>query len=142
MKNIFKSHHPRRHAKSFKYAFEGLIHTLLNEPNFRAQIVIVIAVIYFGFKYDISKIEWGLLTISMGLILSAEMINTVVENFIDILVKRNDKGAKIIKDVSAGFVFFVWLQIPILKRRKRKSKESNTKRAQICFLFSSIRLFF
>lgn len=114
MKKLFSSHHPRRHAKSFKYAFEGLLHTLINEPNFRAQLVIVAAVTYFGFKYRISTIEWGLLTISMGLLLSAEMINTVVENFIDILIKDNDRGAKIIKDVSAGFVFITALVAVVL----------------------------
>ena len=104
MKKLLKSHHPRRHVKSFKFAFEGLLHTLLNEPNFRVQLVIVVAVIYFGFKYSISNIEWGLLTISMGLLLSAEMINTVVENFIDELIKIKSERAKTIKDVSAGFV--------------------------------------
>jgi len=114
MKNIFKSHHPRRHAKSFKYAFEGLFHTLLNEPNFRVQVLVVLTVIYFGFRYSISKYEWGLLTISMGLLLSAEMINTVVENFIDLLVKEKNGGAKIIKDVSAGFVFVTAIVLGIL----------------------------
>ena len=104
MKKIFKSHHPRRHAKSFKFAFEGLLHTLLNEPNFRVQLVIVVAVVYFGFKYSISVIEWGLVTISMGLMLSAEMINTVVENFLDVLMNEKDDAVKLIKDVSAGFV--------------------------------------
>ncbi|MFC1755921.1 diacylglycerol kinase family protein [Patescibacteria group bacterium] len=104
MKKILKSHHPKRHAKSFKFAFDGLLHTLLNEPNFRVQLVIAAAVVYFGFKFSISYIEWGLLTISLGLLLSAEMINTVVENFIDELIKIESERAKIIKDVSAGFV--------------------------------------
>jgi len=114
MKKIFQSHHPRRQAKSFKYAFDGLLHTLLNEPNFRVQLVIAVAVVYFGFKYGISKIEWGLLVISMGLLLTAEMINTVVENFIDVLMKDRDNGAKIIKDVSAGFVLIAAIVTLIL----------------------------
>ncbi len=104
MKQFFSSHHPRRHAKSFKYAFAGLAHTLINEPNFRVQLVISVATIFFGLKYQISYIEWGLLIISDGLMLSAEMINTVVENFIDVLIPERNDGARIIKDVSAGFV--------------------------------------
>lgn len=114
MKNIFNAHHPRRHAKSFKYAFSGLIHTLLNEPNFRVQLVIVCATVYFGFRYGISHIEWGLLIIANGLLLSAEMINTVVENFIDVLIKEEQEGAKIIKDVSAGFVLITALTLLII----------------------------
>jgi diacylglycerol kinase len=102
--NILKAHHPRRHAKSFKYAFSGLFHTLINEPNFRIQLIIVAAFIYLGFKYHISNLEWAIMTISMGLLLSAEMINTVVENFLDAFIPEENDGAKIVKDISAGFV--------------------------------------
>jgi undecaprenol kinase len=104
MLKIIKAHHPRRHAKSFKYAFSGLFHTLVNEPNFRIQLLIVAALVFLGFRYGISSIEWAILTISMGILLSAEMINTVVENFIDALITEEHEAAKLIKDISAGFV--------------------------------------
>lgn len=104
MKNIFSDHHPRKHAKSFKYAFSGLLHTLLNEANFRVQILIAVVSIFLGFKYHINEAEWGLLVIVNGLLLSAEVINTVVENFIDVLIAEHNEGAKLIKDISAGFV--------------------------------------
>jgi diacylglycerol kinase len=101
---LFKQHHPKRHARSFKYAFSGLFHTLLNEPNFRIQLIIVAAFIYLGFKYQISNLEWAIMTISMGLLLSAEMVNTVVENFLDAFVTDENDGVRIVKDISAGFV--------------------------------------
>lgn len=104
MKTLLRSHHPVRHAKSFKHAFKGIFHTLVNEPNFRIQAIIVIISIYLGFSYKISTTEWGLLIISMGSLLSAEMLNTLVEEFIDALIKEYHEGARIIKDVSAGFV--------------------------------------
>ena len=109
MKKFFKDHHPKRHARSFKYAFSGLFHALINEPNFRIQLIIVALLVFFGFKYSISSIEWGLLTISVGLLLSAEMINTVVENFIDSMIDEENDGAKVIKDLSAGFVLITAL---------------------------------
>lgn len=104
MLNIFRSHHPTRHIKSFKYAFEGLGHALLNEPNFRIQVVVVVFAIILGLHFNISNIEWGLLILSMGALLAAEMTNTVVEELIDALIKEYHDGAKIIKDLSAGFV--------------------------------------
>ncbi len=104
MHEIFKSHHPIRHAKSFKYAFLGIWHALLNEPNFRVQIVIVILALISGYYFKISNTEWGLLAISMGLLLSAELVNTVVEESIDYVTKEYNEGAKIIKDMAAGFV--------------------------------------
>ena len=105
MLKIFKSHHPRRHAKSFKYAFEGVLHALLNEANFRVQIVITIIAVTLGVHYRITTTEWGLLTITSGFLLAAELINTAIEEFIDHLIEDHDEGAKVIKDVSAGFVF-------------------------------------
>jgi len=102
--SLFRNKHPLRRADSFKFAFEGIFHALVNEPNFRIQIIIALLSIAFGFYFNISNVEWALLTISMGLLLTAEMINTVVEEVIDYFIKELHNGAKVIKDLSAGFV--------------------------------------
>lgn len=104
MKKILKSHHPIRHVNSFKYAFKGIFHALLNEANFRVQVVVAITSIVLGIYFKITNVEWGLLIVSMGFLLSAEMVNTVVEEFIDHLINEHNEGARIIKDLSAGFV--------------------------------------
>lgn len=104
MLKIFQSHHPIRHAKSFKYAFEGIFHALINEPNFRIQLIIVALTVYFGNKFKINSTEWGILSIVLGLLLSAEILNTVVEEVMDHFYKEENGAVKVIKDLSAGFV--------------------------------------
>lgn len=104
MKILLSSHHPARHVKSFKYAFKGIFHAMSHEANFRIQILIVLGAVYLGLKYHINNTEWGLLILSMGALLSAEMLNTVVEEFIDALIKEYHEGARVIKDIAAGFV--------------------------------------
>lgn len=104
MKKILNSHHPVRHVKSFKYAFKGIFHALLNEANFRVQVITAIVSVILGVYFNITNVEWGLLIVSMGFLLSAEMVNTVVEEFIDHLISSHNEGARIIKDLSAGFV--------------------------------------
>ena len=101
---FLKSHHPIRHAKSFKYALQGIFHALVNEPNFRIQVIIVVIATIFGFHFKIKNLEWGLLVLSMGILLMAEVLNTVVEETVDFFIKDFDEGAKVIKDLSAGFV--------------------------------------
>lgn len=101
---IFSSHHPVRHAKSFKYAFQGIFHALLNEANFRVQLLFSIFILVIGLLLNISNTEWAVIVIALGLLLSAEMVNTVVEEFIDNLITEQSEAAKIIKDLSAGFV--------------------------------------
>lgn len=101
---IFRSHHPARRISSFKYAFEGLFHALLNEANFRIQVVIAIITTIAGFYFNITTTEWSVIILSMGFLLFAEMVNTVVEEFIDHIIKEQSPVAKIIKDLGAGFV--------------------------------------
>lgn len=104
MLEIFKSHHPLRHVRSFKHAFEGIFHALLNEANFRVQVVIVILAILFGKIFSISNVEWAVLTISMGSLLGAELLNTTVEEIMDHFVRHDNQIAKVVKDLAAGFV--------------------------------------
>lgn len=104
MLSFMNSYHPARRASSFKYAFKGIFHALLNEPNFRIQVIIAVYAFFGGIYFKISNTEWGLLILSMGFLLSAEMVNTVVENFIDHLIQDEQDAVRIIKDLSAGFV--------------------------------------
>ncbi len=104
IKNMLQTHHPIRHANSFRFAFKGLFHALVNEANFRVQVVLTALLAFLGYKFQISNLEWAVLIITSGFLLSAEMVNTVVEEFIDHLIKEQHEGARIIKDLSAGFV--------------------------------------
>ena len=104
MLQIFESHHPIRHITSFKHAFKGIFHALINEANFRAQIVIVIFTIIFGKLLKVSNVEWALITLSMGLLLASELINTTVEEIMDHFVRHDNQIAKVVKDLTAGFV--------------------------------------
>ncbi len=98
------SHHPRKHARSFKFAFEGIFHALLHEPNFRVHIVATIAIICLGYLFQISNVEWAIIAIISAMVLTAEMMNTVVEQVIDHLFKEQHPVAKITKDLAAGYV--------------------------------------
>ena len=114
MIKLFQSHHPIRHVKSFKHAFEGLFHALINEPNFRVQIVIVALAAYFGKKFNVTNTEWSILIISLGILLTAEIINTVVEELMDHFVDEDDPIVKVIKDLSAGFVLIAAISTALI----------------------------
>lgn len=102
--SIIKSHHPIKHLKSFKYAFEGVLHALIHEANFRIQILITAIAVGLGFYFQITASEWSVLIIAFASLLSAEVINTSIENFIDFLIPKKSNVVKIVKDLSAGYV--------------------------------------
>ena len=90
--------------KSFKYAFEGIFTGIKEEQNMKIHIVIMILVIIFGVILKISKIEWIICIILFGLVISMELINTAIENTVDLITKEKNEKAKIAKDVAAGAV--------------------------------------
>lgn len=102
--SLLKSHHPIKHIKSFKFAFDGIFHTLYHEANFRVQIFLTFISVFLGFHFNISPAEWSVLIISFSMLLSAEILNTAIENLIDFVVPKKSSIVKIIKDLSAGFV--------------------------------------
>ena len=90
--------------KSFKYAFEGIFKGIKEEQNMKIHITIMILVIIFGIMLKISKAELIICIILFGLIISMELINTAIENTVDLVTKEKNEQAKIAKDVAAGAV--------------------------------------
>lgn len=90
--------------KSFKYAFDGIYTGIKEEQNMKIHITIMILVIIFGIMLKISKIEWIICIILFGFVISMELINTAIENTVDLVTKEKNEQAKIAKDVAAGAV--------------------------------------
>lgn len=90
--------------KSFKYAFDGIYTGIKEEQNMKIHITIMILVIIFGIMLKISKMEWIICIILFGLVISMELINTAIENTVDLITKEKNEQAKIAKDVAAGAV--------------------------------------
>jgi diacylglycerol kinase len=102
--SFIKSHHPVKHLKSFRYAFSGILHSLYHEANFRIQIVITIFAVIGGLYFQISPSEWSVLIIAFASLLSAEVLNTSIENFADFLIPKKSEVVRVVKDLAAGFV--------------------------------------
>ena len=109
MHPILKSHHPARHVKSFKYAFSGVLHAVLNESNFRLQIIIVAFFTAAAAYFRISVLEWAVLVLSMGFLLASEVMNTIIEELMDHFFKEYSETARVIKDLAAAFVLLAAL---------------------------------
>ena len=90
--------------KSFKYAFDGIYTGIKEEQNMKIHITIMILVIIFGIMLKISNAEWIICIILFGLVISMELINTAIENTVDLITKEKNEQAKIAKDVAAGAV--------------------------------------
>jgi diacylglycerol kinase (ATP) len=89
---------------SFNYAIEGVIHVLRRERNMRVHFALATVVLVLAFTYDVTKVELMALLIAISFVLVAEMVNTAVEEMIDVATDEYDPRAKVAKDVAAGSV--------------------------------------
>jgi diacylglycerol kinase len=98
---------------SINYAIQGLSFAFRTEPNLWIQFLIGM----FFAIFDFATNQW-ILSIAnlvfMSLVMSLEIVNTVVENICDIIDPEYNPRIKLIKDLSAGAVLvaaLVWLII-------------------------------
>ena len=89
---------------SFKYAFEGLIAALKEEPKLIIHLGFGLAVLLAGFWFQISKIDWLIIVTMIGLVISVELTNTAIEAVVDSFTDEQHPGAKLAKDISAAAV--------------------------------------
>jgi diacylglycerol kinase len=91
-------------AKSFKHAFRGIGIIFKTQHNAWVHGFVAVVVLFLGFIFNISNIEWALLVLSIGSVLAAEGFNTALEIDIDLTSPDYHPYAKDTKDVAAGAV--------------------------------------
>lgn len=91
--------------KSFGYALEGFLHALKNNRNLRIHLAVALVVIILSVFFGINKYEMSILGLVILLVISSEMINTAIEEMVNLITSEHKREAKIAKDVTAGMVF-------------------------------------
>ena len=93
-------------VKSFYFAFEGIKQALKEEPNLRIHILIGLVSFVLAFFLGFSKIEWVILIFTVLFVLILELINTAIEDTVNLASPQVSKEAKVAKDVMAAAVLF------------------------------------
>lgn len=89
-------------GKSFGYALSGFVHTLGRQQNMRIGFLCAGGTIVAALLLRVSRIEFIVVVCAIFLVLFAEMINTVIEETLDVISEEHHPGIKIAKDVAAG----------------------------------------
>lgn len=91
--------------QSFRHALAGLRVALTEERNLRYHLMIALAVIILGVTFQLDSKEWLLLIVVIGLVIILELLNTVIENLVDLVTNGSYHPlAKKVKDLAAGIV--------------------------------------
>lgn len=97
----------KKFLNSFTYPVKGLKYAYRNEQNLAVDVGMALVVIIFGFIFKLSAGEWAVLMITIGLVLSMELVNTAIEATIDLITEEYHPLAKVAKDTSAAAVFVI-----------------------------------
>ena len=90
--------------KSFGYALEGVWHALRCNRNLRIAFFLAVLVVLLGLFFQVTSLEMVILIITVLLVILSEMINTSLEEMVNLITNEHKKEAKIAKDVAAGMV--------------------------------------
>jgi len=94
----------RRRAASFGYAFRGVWAALRTEIHLRFHALATVVVLGLGFYFRLSRLEWALVALAVGLVGSLELVNTAVEAVVNLVSPDYHPLAGRAKDVAAGAV--------------------------------------
>ncbi|MFN5831806.1 MAG: diacylglycerol kinase family protein [Bacteroidota bacterium] len=95
--------------KSFVYAFEGVMFFIRFEAQATIHLIAIVAVLGAGYWFKISSMEWIAVVFAIGIVISAEMLNTAIEKLTDMVSPQINEQAKIVKDLAAGAVLIASL---------------------------------
>lgn len=88
--------------KSFIYAFQGVIHVVISEQNFRFHILAAVTVLIASFLSGLSKWEWIIIIILICGMFVIELVNASIERVVDLASPELHPLAKQAKDLAAG----------------------------------------
>lgn len=94
----------KKRVKSFSYAFAGLKVLFKEEHNSWIHTVAAICAIIAGIVLRISVMEWIAVIIVIGMVITAEIINTSLERTADFIKAERDDRKRDIKDLGAAAV--------------------------------------
>jgi len=94
----------KQRFQSFTYAIHGIAKALKQEANLRIHALATVVVIITGIYFQIPPWAWAAQTLAIGMVWSAELFNTVWEEFLDYVYPEHSPQVGLIKDIAAGAV--------------------------------------
>jgi undecaprenol kinase/diacylglycerol kinase (ATP) len=95
---------------------KGLYTALREEKTLVVQVIIAIVMIVIGtiLYHQMQPLDWAILFLLIGIIIGTELLNTAIENLLDIVTFKYNYNIKKIKDISAAATFVLSLSSVIV----------------------------
>ncbi len=95
---------PRKFIRSFSYARKGAAHVLRTQRNIWIHIFIGLFVLAAALWLEIPRSEIMILILTISLVIVTEMLNTAIEEVVNMVKPEQHPLAALAKNVAAGAV--------------------------------------
>ena len=100
--------------KSFGYALTGIYIATREQLNIKIHFLAVVIVTAAGIYFHVTAYEWCLIVICYGMVLTAELFNSAIENIVDLVSPNHHLLAGKAKDIAAGAVLISALSTAVV----------------------------
>ncbi|QHS56357.1 diacylglycerol kinase family protein [Mucilaginibacter sp. 14171R-50] len=97
----------KRHIKSYSYSVNGIWLAFRYEHNMLFHLAGAIAVVITNTLLNVTKTDWLITLILIGVVWMAELFNTAIEKLADRVTKDQDPLIGQVKDIASGAVLIV-----------------------------------
>ncbi len=94
----------KKQLRSFGYAWKGIRGCVGKEQNLSFHLIAAVAVVIAGLFFGITRTEWMLVALCIGVVIAAELFNSAIEKLVDLVSPQRNPLAGQIKDIAAGAV--------------------------------------
>jgi diacylglycerol kinase (ATP) len=111
----FQSQHPpTSFYRSVLHAWNGLVYTVVHQRNMRMHMISALLVGLVGSGIPLGLAEKVTLIFCVLLVLFAEMLNSALEQLVDLAIQQFDEKAKLTKDIAAAAVLVLAIGTVVL----------------------------
>ncbi len=94
----------KKQLRSFGYAWKGIRCCVGKEQNLSFHLIATVVTVTAGFILGITRTEWMIILLCIGVVIAAELFNTAIEKLVDVVSPEQHPLAGQVKDIAAGAV--------------------------------------
>ncbi len=94
----------KKQLRSFGYAWKGIRCCVGKEQNLSFHLIAMVVTVIAGFLLEITRIDWMIVILCIGVVIAAELFNSAIEKLVDLVSPERHPIAGQVKDIAAGAV--------------------------------------
>ena len=94
----------KKQLRSLGYAWKGIRCCIGKEQNLSLHLIATVVTVIAGFLLEITRIDWMIVILCIGVVIAAELFNSAIEKLVDLVSPERHPIAGQVKDIAAGAV--------------------------------------